>query len=333
MPEQIFAGPKERIQSISRGGKRQNSTVAKRFEEGDGRPEGPLAAEDGPRVTSPRVKVVRGVRVDPREFLNTPVRDLHLGPRRGSRQVGARPGRRRAARVLRLVPAHEVTGDPTPMVAGRRQLRRRGALQVGLLDVGRRRQDVVEGRHQRRVRGGVVHEPEVRTAVAHLAAAPHHGDRRGSVAQGRYAGVGQPGYLLREQVGGRARSIPRNVAGASVSFTSGSASSSAYAGAHVDGSVNTGRGPTAVLDIISSSAIAVKNAGTDAEGCGGRRVLGRKGSPRGPTDRGSDGRHAVGEGGGSLWGGRRKRATDTAGVDTLGSGGKGSRRGAGDVEE
>ena len=87
VPEQMFAGPKERIQSISRGGKRQNSTVAERVEEGDGRPEGPLAAKDGPRGTSPRVEVVRGVRVHPREFGHTTIRDLHPGPPRGGRQV------------------------------------------------------------------------------------------------------------------------------------------------------------------------------------------------------------------------------------------------------
>jgi len=54
--------------------------------------------------------------------------------------------------------------------------------------------------------------------------------------------------------------------------------------------------------IISSSAIAVKNAGTNAEDYGRRRVLGRQGGPRGPTDTESDGRHAVEEGGGSSWG-------------------------------
>jgi len=97
---------------------------------------------------------------------------------------------------------------------------------------------------------------------------------------------------------GRPWSIARNVAWESVSVTSGRACSRVHAGAHVDGSVSTGRGTTAVRYIISSSAIAVKNAGTDAEEYGSRRALDvrRKGGPRGPTDSGSVGRHAVEEG-------------------------------------
>jgi len=58
--------------------------------------------------------------------------------------------------------------------------------------------------------------------------------------------------------------MPRNVAWASVSSTSGCASSRAHAGAHVDGSVKTGRGPTAVVYLISSSAITEDDADADA---------------------------------------------------------------------
>jgi len=64
---------------------------------------------------------------------------------------------------------------------------------------------------------------------------------------------------------GRAGAIPRNVAWARISVTSERASSRAHAGDHVDGSVDTGRGATVVWYFFSSSAIAVKNTGTDAE--------------------------------------------------------------------
>jgi len=103
---------------------------------------------------------------------------------------------------------------------------------------------------------------------------------------------------------GRAGLIPRNITWASDSVTSGLSFSRALAGAHVHGSVNTGRWPTAVRDITSSSAIAVKNTGTDADEYGSRRALcgWRKRGPRGPTVGGSDGRLAVEEGGGSSLG-------------------------------
>jgi len=56
---------------------------------------------------------------------------------------------------------------------------------------------------------------------------------------------------LANGLAGHAGSIPRNGAWADVSVTSRRASSRAHAGAHVDGSVNTGRGPEAVRYIIS----------------------------------------------------------------------------------
>jgi len=58
--------------------------------------------------------------------------------------------------------------------------------------------------------------------------------------------------------------MPRNVAWDRVSSLSGRASSRAHASAHVDGSVKTGRGPTAVVDLISSSAITEDDADADA---------------------------------------------------------------------
>jgi len=63
---------------------------------------------------------------------------------------------------------------------------------------------------------------------------------------------------------GRAGSMFRNVAWASLSYTSGRASSRAHAGAHVDGSVKMGRGPTAVVYLISSSAITEDDADAEA---------------------------------------------------------------------
>jgi len=187
----------------SRGESPRDPAGTEGLEENDGRREGPLAAEDGPRGAPPRVEVVRGVRVDPRELYH--VLDLDPGPPRGRRQVEPRAGRRGAARLFRLVPSDEVTGDPTPVVAGRRQLDRQGALRVGHVDERRARQDVVEGRHQRRADEGVIHEAEVGATVTHLAATPHHGDRRSSVVQGRYEGVRNGGNLLGERVGGAHR--------------------------------------------------------------------------------------------------------------------------------
>ena len=112
---------------------------------------------------------------------------------------------------------------------------------------------------------------------------------------------------LANGLAGTAGSIPRKVACASVSATSGRAYLRAHASAHVYGSVNTGRGTLAVPFIISSSAISVKNAGTDAEEYGSHGVLGKMGGPRRPTESGSDGRHAMEEGGGSPRDERRKR--------------------------
>ena len=51
---------------------------------------------------------------------------------------------------------------------------------------------------------------------------------------------------------------------ASVFYTSGRASSCAHADAHVDGSVKMGRGPTAVVYLISSSAITEDDADADS---------------------------------------------------------------------
>ena len=51
---------------------------------------------------------------------------------------------------------------------------------------------------------------------------------------------------------------------ASVSYTSERASSRAHADAHVDGSVKMGRGPTAVVYLIASSAITEDDTDADA---------------------------------------------------------------------
>jgi len=59
---------------------------------------------------------------------------------------------------------------------------------------------------------------------------------------------------------GRIESMPRNVAWASVSVTPMRTFSRFYAGDYVDGSDNTGRGPTALEYRISSSAIAEDDA-------------------------------------------------------------------------
>jgi len=56
---------------------------------------------------------------------------------------------------------------------------------------------------------------------------------------------------LAKGMAGRAESMPWNLAWASVSSTSGRASTRAHAGAHVDGSAKTGRGPTVVVYLIS----------------------------------------------------------------------------------
>jgi len=69
---------------------------------------------------------------------------------------------------------------------------------------------------------------------------------------------------LANGLAGRAGSMSRNVAWASVSSTSGRASLSAHAGAQVDGSVKTYRGPTAVVYLISSSAITEDDADADS---------------------------------------------------------------------
>jgi len=58
--------------------------------------------------------------------------------------------------------------------------------------------------------------------------------------------------------------MPRNVAWASVSATSGRASSRAHAYAHVEGSVKMGRGATTVLYLFSSSAITEGDTDADA---------------------------------------------------------------------
>jgi len=84
------------------------------------------------------------------------------------------------------MPSHEVSGEAAPVVAGRRQLNLCGAFRVRYVDEGRARKDVLEGRHQRQVHRGVVHEAHGGTAVPHLAATPHPGDRRGTVVKGRH---------------------------------------------------------------------------------------------------------------------------------------------------
>jgi len=57
--------------------------------------------------------------------------------------------------------------------------------------------------------------------------------------------------------------MPRNVAWASVPYTSGRASWRANADTHVKGSVKMGRGSTTVVYLISSSAITEDD--TDAD--------------------------------------------------------------------
>jgi len=56
----------------------------------------------------------------------------------------------------------------------------------------------------------------------------------------------------------------RNVSWASVLSTSERASSRAHADAHFEGSVKIGRGPTTVVYLISSSAIAEDDTDADA---------------------------------------------------------------------
>jgi len=119
---------------------------------------------------------------------------------------------------------------------------------------------------------------------------------------------------------GRAGSMPRNVAWASVSSTSGQASSRAHAGAHVKGSVKMGRGPTTVVYLISSSAIREDDTDADASYSGGRRVLGksrgvgvpamgRSGGRRGPprADRSKKRRAPRGGGGWNVVGWEEER--------------------------
>ena len=135
---------------------------------------------------------------------------------------------------------------------------------------------------------------------------------------------------LANRLAGRTESMPRNVALASVPASPMRASSRPHAGAHVDGSDNTGRGPTAVEDAISSSCRpSRRTTQTRAPCCRGgaagssvrRRLWGQ---PRGGGGRGgdppedpqkqearSDGHHGGGVDGTS-WGGRRNESASTA---------------------
>ena len=196
----------------TRGVAPEDPAGAEGLDENNGRRESPLAIEDGPWRTPSRVEVVRGVGVYPRNFDHPTVRDLDPGPPRGSPQVKARAVRLGAARVLRLVPSHEVSGEAAPVVAGRRQLNRRGVFRVRHVDEGRAREDVVEGGHQRQVHRGVVHEADLRTAVPHLAATPHHGDRRARSSRDGRRACGMEAICLANGLTGRIESMPRNVA-------------------------------------------------------------------------------------------------------------------------
>jgi len=62
----------------SRGVPPQDPTVPEGLEENHCRLEGPLAAEDGPRGPPSGVKIVRVVRVHPREFGHTTIRDINV---------------------------------------------------------------------------------------------------------------------------------------------------------------------------------------------------------------------------------------------------------------
>jgi len=129
---------------------------------------------------------------------------------------------------------------------------------------------------------------------------------------------GMATICLANGLAGRTESMPRNVAWASVSATPMQASSRSHAGVIVDGSDNTGRGPTAVEDVISSSCRPSRRTTQTRTLCSraaaGYSVRqgwwgqprgggGGGGNPLGPTEargkkrrapRGGDGRHVVG---------------------------------------
>jgi len=85
---------------------------------------------------------------------------------------------------------------------------------------------------------------------------------------------GMAEICLANGLAGRTGSMPWNVALSSVSTTPGRVSSRAHPGAYIDGSDNTGRGPTAVEYLISLSAIAEDDADADSSWSRCRRVLG-----------------------------------------------------------